>query len=49
MPIKFNFNRLQNIYFATLNSDDKATAFDIQIGKGRFLFMMYLSDEDKRG
>ena len=47
MPIKFNFNRLQNIYFATLNSDDKATAFDIQIGKGRFLFMMYLSDEDK--
>lgn len=47
MPIKFNFNRLQNIYFATLNSDDKTTAFDIQIGKGRFLFMMYLSDEDK--
>lgn len=47
MPIKFNFNRLQNIYFATLTSDDKATAFDIQIGKGRFLFMMYLSDEDK--
>lgn len=47
MPIKFNFSRLQNIYFDTLNSDDKATAFDIQIGKGRFLFMMYLSDEDK--
>ena len=47
MSIKFNFNRLQNVYISTLKSNDKATAFDIQIGKGRFLFMMYLSDEDK--
>lgn len=47
MSIKFNFSKLQNVYNSTLHSDDKATAFDIQIGKGRFLFMMYLSDEDK--
>lgn len=47
MAIEFNFNRLQNLYIATLHSFDKAMAFDIEIGRGRFLFMMYLSDEDK--
>ena len=46
MAIEFNFNRLQNLYIATLHSFDKAMAFDIDIGRGRFLFMMYLSDED---
>lgn len=44
---KFNFDRLQHVYLSTLKSNDKASAFDIQIGKGRFLFMMFLSDEDK--
>lgn len=47
MQIEFDFDRLKNIYLSTLESYDKATAFDIQIGNGRFLFMMYLSDEDK--
>ena len=44
---KFNFNKLKDIYNSTLRSNDKAIAFDIQINKGKFLFMMYLSDEDK--
>lgn len=44
---KFNFNKLKDIYNSTLLSNDKAIAFDIQINKGKFLFMMYLSDEDK--
>ena len=44
MAIEFNFNRLQNLYIATLHSFDKAMAFDIEIGRGRFLFMMYLSN-----
>lgn len=47
MAIEFDFNRLQNLYIETLSSFDKAMAFDIAIYKGRFLFMMYLSDEDK--
>lgn len=47
MSVKFNFDRLKNVYNSTLKSNDKATAFDIQIGKGKFLFMLYLSDEDK--
>lgn len=44
---RFNFTNLKNIYIATLKSYDKSMAFDVKIGKGRFLFMMFLSDEDK--
>lgn len=47
MDIKFNFNNLRNVYMSTLKSNDKTAAFDLQVGKGKFLFMMYLSDEDK--
>lgn len=47
MTIEFNFSRLKNLYIATMHSFDKAMAFDINIGRGRFLFMMFLSDEDK--
>ena len=46
MAFEFNLNRLQNIYAATIQSLDKATAFEIEIDKGRFLFMMFLSKED---
>lgn len=46
MAFEFNLNRLQNIYAATMQSIDKATAFEIEIDKGRFLFMMFLSKED---
>lgn len=44
---KFNFNKLKDIYNSTLKSNDRAIAFDVQINKGKFLFMMYLSDEDE--
>lgn len=47
MSIKFNFTKLYNIYFDTLNSYDKSVAFELQNGKGKFLFMMFLSDEDE--
>ena len=45
--MEYDFNRLQNVYIATLHSYDKALAFDLEVGSGRFLFMMYLSEEDK--
>jgi hypothetical protein len=35
------------VYISTLESLDKALAFDLKIGRGRFLFMMFLSEEDK--
>lgn len=44
---KFNFNKLKDIYNSTLKSNDRTMIFDVQINKGKFLFMMYLSDEDK--
>lgn len=47
MTIQFNLNRLQNLYISALHSFDKSMAFDINIGRGRFLFMMFLSEEDK--
>lgn len=47
MTIEFNFNRLKNVYIKTLESLDKTLAFDLNIGRGRFLFMMFLSEEDK--
>lgn len=46
MALEFDINRLQNVYAATIQSLDKATAFEIEIDKGRFLLMMFLSDED---
>ncbi|OAA93539.1 hypothetical protein [Clostridium coskatii] len=47
MAVEFNFNKLKNVYVATLESLDKALAFDLKVGRGRFLFMMFLSEEDK--
>lgn len=48
MTIQFNFSQLKDIYLEALNSDDKTLIFDSQIGKGRFLFMMFLANnEDK--
>lgn len=45
--MKFNLNGLQSVYAETITSNDKSTAFDVVVGKGRFLFMMFLSSEDK--
>lgn len=42
----FNLSGLTNIYAEALNQDDHTLIFDINIGRGRFLFMMFFSDED---
>lgn len=47
MTVEFDFNRLKNVYISTLESLDKALAFDLEVNRGRFLFMMFLSEEDK--
>jgi hypothetical protein len=47
MAVEFDFCKLKNVYNLTLESLDKALAFDLEVGKGRFLFMMFLSEEDK--
>ncbi|ENJ6134215.1 hypothetical protein C3496_16565 [Bacillus anthracis] len=46
MATKFNFTNLQGVYLEGLDSDDKMTAFEININKGRFVFIMFLSEED---
>ncbi|HDX9691989.1 hypothetical protein P4388_07770 [Bacillus thuringiensis] len=46
MATKFNFTSLQGVYLEGLDSDDKMTAFEININKGRFVFIMFLSEED---
>lgn len=47
MDEPFNFSGLKEIYAEAWDSDDKTIAFEIKNGKGRFLFMMLLSKEDK--
>ncbi|MCY8974743.1 hypothetical protein [Bacillus atrophaeus] len=46
METKFNFTNLLGVYLEGLDSDDKMTAFEININNGRFVFMMFLSEED---
>ncbi|MNC40122.1 hypothetical protein D3C75_888130 [compost metagenome] len=46
MAIPFNFSELNNVYLEALLSDDKTLIFETHVGKGSFLFMMFLSDED---
>lgn len=48
MTIEFDLNNLNGIYSETINSPEKAVAFDMNYAKGRFLFMLFLSDEDKK-
>ncbi|MEY0665297.1 hypothetical protein AB7281_21965 [Providencia rettgeri] len=43
---KFNFNKFKNIYSTALNSKDPTIAFEIRLGAGSFVFMMFLSKED---
>lgn len=45
---KFNFTQLKKIYMEALSSYDKSVAFDIVIGRGRFLFLMFLAEEDEK-
>lgn len=44
--IEFNLTGLRPIYEQACHSDGKFLAFDLSIGRGRFLFMMFLSEED---
>lgn len=46
--IEYNFNGLKNIYEEALHSYDKSVAFDVNIGRGRFLILMFLSEVDDR-
>ena len=46
--IQFNFTQLKNVYMEALSSYDKSVAFDIRIGRGRFLFLMFLSEDDEK-
>lgn len=47
MTIEFDLNKMSGIYLETIKSPEKAVAFDLNYAKGRFLFMIFLSDEDK--
>ncbi len=47
MSLKFNLNGLTNIYKEALNRSDPTLAFEIREGNGRFVFLMFFSDEDK--
>lgn len=46
--IQFNFTQLKNVYMEALGSYDKSVAFDIKIGRGRFLFLMFLAEDDEK-
>lgn len=46
--IEYNFIRLKNIYEEALRSYDNSVAFDVKIGRGRFLILMFLSEADER-
>ena len=48
MTTEFNFSRLKNVYFDALHSYDKSVAFDVTVGKGRFLFLMFLAEDDEK-
>lgn len=43
---KFNFTNMKNIYFEALKND-KTIIFEISVGRGRFLFMMFFSEDDR--
>ncbi|WP_195979894.1 hypothetical protein [Clostridium butyricum] len=47
MTIEFNFSKLKSVYIDALQSLDKTLEFDLQVGRGRFLFMMFLSEDDE--
>lgn len=46
MNSKFNLYQLKSIYMEAFSSDEKTLIFEISIGRGRFIFMMFVSDED---
>lgn len=45
--VEFDFSNLKPLYDQAMNSPDGSLAFNINNGHGKFLFMMFLSDEDE--
>lgn len=45
--LKFNFDGLNNIYVDALQTDRKTIVFEVPNGIGRFVFMMFFSNEDE--
>ncbi|MFU1991966.1 hypothetical protein [Priestia megaterium] len=43
---KFNFTNMKNIYFEAFKND-QTIIFEISVGRGRFLFMMFFSEDDR--
>lgn len=46
--IEYNFDGLKNVYIEALCAYDKSVVFDINIGRGRFLILLFLSEVDDR-
>ena len=47
MSLKFNLTGLKNIYLEALRGSEPTLAFEVIQGRGRFVFMMFFSTEDK--
>lgn len=47
MSFKFNLSGLEEIYKESLRRSEPTLAFEIVHGRGRFVFMMFFSKEDK--
>lgn len=47
MAIKFNLTGISDIYNESIGRSEPTIAFEITQGKGRFVFMMFFSEEDK--
>ncbi|ABR48418.1 hypothetical protein Amet_2260 [Alkaliphilus metalliredigens QYMF] len=47
MALEFDFDRLKDVYTEATNSYEKILIFESQVGKGRYLFMMFVSEEDE--
>lgn len=46
MSTKFNFSGLTPLFIEALNRDEQTIAFEVQNGKGSFLFLMFFDKED---
>jgi hypothetical protein len=47
MDKKLNLPNLQNIFVESINRNEPTLSFEINNGRGRFLFMMFFDNEDK--
>ncbi|GKW03841.1 hypothetical protein PEC301877_26540 [Pectobacterium carotovorum subsp. carotovorum] len=48
MSVKFNFNQLHAIYSSAWMRHEPTIAFELAIGRGHFVFMVFFSPEDKK-